>query len=89
MMNKVTEIAPIAPFLIRVRFNDGCSGVHDCVADIQGDGPIMSVLRDPACFAKVSLDQGAPTWPNGFDMCPDWLKIEMAEAGELTPLSTE
>jgi hypothetical protein len=27
---------------------------------------------------------GAPTWPNGFDAAPDWLRREIEEAGTLT-----
>jgi hypothetical protein len=47
-------------------------------------------LRDPAYFARVRLDHGAPAWPNGYDMCPDWLRMETKAAGELTePLAAE
>jgi len=35
-------------------------------------------------FERVFLDMGAPTWPNGFDVAPDWLWREMEAAGELT-----
>jgi hypothetical protein len=44
-------------------------------------GPMGEPLRDPAYFGRVFLEDGAPTWPNGFDMCPDWLRqqIEVAE----------
>jgi hypothetical protein len=38
-------------------------------------------LRDPAYFARVYLEQGAPTWPNGFDMFPDWPRREIEAAG--------
>jgi hypothetical protein len=31
----------------------------------------------------VFLDYGAPTWPNGFDIAPEWLRREMEAAGEL------
>jgi len=32
----------------------------------------------------------ATTWPNGYDMCPDWLRMEMKAAGELSePLAAE
>jgi hypothetical protein len=40
--------------------------------------------RDPAYFARVFLEYGAPTWPNSFDMCPDWLFREMQAAGALS-----
>ena len=31
---------------------------------------MVQPLKDPAYFARVFLDLGAPTWPNGFDMAP-------------------
>jgi hypothetical protein len=31
------------------------------------------------------LEFGAPTWPNGFDIAPEWLKA----AGELTRAAAE
>jgi hypothetical protein len=37
-------------------------------------------LCDPAYFARVFLEDCAPTWPNGFDMCPDWLRRETESA---------
>jgi hypothetical protein len=35
----------------------------------------------------VFLEFSAPTWPNGFDIAPDWLFREMELAGELTRAS--
>jgi hypothetical protein len=46
---------------------------------------MVEPLRDPDYFARVFLDYGAPTWPNSFDMSPDWLRIKMERAGELIP----
>ncbi|NOT70559.1 MAG: RNA polymerase sigma factor RpoD [Hyphomicrobium sp.] len=46
-------------------------------------GPMAQPLRDPAIFQRVFLVNGAPTWPNGYDMCPDWLQMEMQKAGEI------
>jgi hypothetical protein len=40
-------------------------------------------LRDPAFFARVFLEDGAPTWPNGFDAAPGWLRREIEAAGTL------
>lgn len=71
------------PFRLQVRFQDGAGGVHDCAALLESPGPMPAPLRDPDFFAQVMLDYGAPTWPNGYDMCPDWLRLEMERAGEL------
>ncbi len=89
MLSKAIEIEAIAPFSIRVCFNDGRVGVHDCAPDIAGDGPIVRPLKDPAYFARVFLEFGGPNWPNGFDMCPDWLQMTMEVAGELHAAAAE
>ena len=89
MLNKVIEIRAIEPFNIRVRFNDGRVGVCDCSADIAGDGSVAKALQSPEYFARVFIEHGAPTWPNGFDMCPDWLRMEMEAAGELRATAAE
>jgi len=45
---------------------------------------MIEPLKDPAFFARVFLEFGAPTWPNGFDISPEWLRREMQTAGELS-----
>ncbi len=34
------------------------------------DGPMVQPLKDPVFFARVFIEEGAPTWPNGFDLDP-------------------
>src|SRR5262249_8500155 len=41
-------------------------------------------LKDPAFFARVFVELGALTWPNGYDLDPIALHDRMAAAGELT-----
>ena len=45
---------------------------------------MVEPLRDVAYFKRVFLEFGAPTWPNGFDIAPEWLRREMEAASELT-----
>ena len=89
MLTKVIEIRAIAPFAIQVTFNDGTSGVHDCSVDIQGSGKMVLPLQEATYFMRVFLEFGAPTWPNGFDMAPEWLQREMRTAGELRAIAAE
>lgn len=90
MLNEVVQVAVIGRHGLAVRFQDGASGVHDCQALVREKGPMIEPLRDPGYFAQVRLEYGAPTWPNGYDMCPDWLRMEMKSAGELQePLAAE
>ena len=50
---------------------------------------MLEPLRDEDFFARVFLEFGAPTWPNGFDIAPEWLRREMERAGELTRQAAE
>jgi hypothetical protein len=89
MLTKVTHLERLGSFRLRVRFNDGSEGVHDFTAMTKEPGPMLEPLRDEAFFARVFLEFGAPTWPNGFDIAPEWLRREMATAGELTRVAAE
>jgi hypothetical protein len=40
-------------------------------------------LKDPKFFARVFVELGALTWPNGFDVDPIALHDRMTVAGEL------
>ena len=40
-------------------------------------------LRVATFFARVFVELGAPTRPNGFDVSPDWLHHEIEAAGAL------
>ena len=50
---------------------------------------MLAPLRDERYFARVFLECGAPTWPNGFDLAPEWLRREMEAAKELSRVAAE
>jgi uncharacterized protein DUF2442 len=89
MLTKVTRLERLGGFRLRVRFNDGSEAVHDFTAMVNEPGPVLEPLRDAVYFSRVFLEFGAPTWPNGFDIAPEWLRREMAAAGELTRVAAE
>lgn len=89
MLTKVLGLEKLGEFRLRVRFNDGSEGVHDFTAMVGEPGPMLEPLRDQAYFARVFLEFGAPTWPNGFDIAPEWLRREMEAAGELSRVAAE
>ena len=60
-------------------------GEHDFSDLVRQPGPMLDPLRDPPYFARVHLEFGTPTWPNGYDMCLDWLRMTMEEKDELRP----
>lgn len=89
MLTKVTRLDKVGGFRLRVRFNDGSEGVHDFAALVNEPGSAIAPLRDDAYFARVFLEFGALTWPNGFDIAPEWLRREMEGAGELSRVAAE
>jgi hypothetical protein len=84
MPTKAIRLEVLGSFRLRIRFSDGSEGVHDFAAMVQEPGSVLEPLRDEGYFARVFLEFGAPTWPNGFDIAPEWLRREMESAGELT-----
>jgi Protein of unknown function (DUF2442) len=89
MLTKVTKLEKLGGFRLGIHFNDGSHGVHDFAALVSRGGEMREPLRDPNYFQRVFLEFGAPTWPNGYDMAPEWLRREMAAAGELTQVAAE
>ena len=88
-MIDVVSVKPLGGYRLRVGFSDGCAGVHDFSATAARDGEMVRPLKDPAFFARVFVELGALTWPNGFDLDPIALHERMAAAGELTPVAAE
>ena len=83
MLTKVTKIEQLGGHRLGFHFSDGSSGEHDFAGVIAQGGPMSEPLRDPLYFARVFLEFGAPTWPNGYDMAPEWVRRELEAAGEL------
>jgi hypothetical protein len=89
MLTKVSSLKKLGGFRLRVAFSDGSAGEHDFAAMVHEPGPMLEPLRDPAYFRRVFLEFGALTWPNGYDMAPEWLRREMEKAGELSREAAE
>jgi hypothetical protein len=89
MLTRITRLQKIGGFRLHVRFSDNSEGVHDFSGMVAEGGPMLEPLRDPAYFSRVFLEFGALTWPNGFDVAPEWLRREMEAAGELSRVAAE
>jgi len=88
-MIDVVSVKSLGGFRLRVGFSDGSAGVHDFSSTAARDGEMVRPLKDPAFFARVFVEFGALTWPNGFDLDPIALHERMAAAGELTQVAAE
>ena len=89
MLTKITNLERLGGYRLHVRFSDGSEGSHDFSAMVKEPGSMLEPLRDETFFSQVFLEFGAPTWPNGFDIAPEWLRREMAAAGELSGVAAE
>jgi hypothetical protein len=81
---RVTAVAPLPEFRLRVTFVDGTAGEVE-LAPLLGRPDIgetvFAPLRDPATFAKASVVFGAVTWPGGLDLAPDAMYDAIREHG--------
>jgi hypothetical protein len=76
-MNTVINVEATGTLRLKVTFADGFFSDIDMRPYI-GKGFTVDLL-DPAQFATVSTEPGGGIrWPNGFDMCPEFLR-ELAE----------
>ena len=82
-MIKVSRVEWLGGHRLRFRFSDGTGGEHEFAAMVAEPGPMIEPLRDSAYFSQVFLEDGAPTWPNGFDMAPRWVQMQLEAAGAL------
>src|SRR6266699_6984404 len=88
-MIDVVSVKPMGGFRLRIVFSDGSAGVHDFSSTAGRKGEMVRPLKDPAFFARVFVELGALTWPNGFDLDPIALHDRMAGAGELSREAAE
>lgn len=85
----VTEVRPLGNYRLFLRFSDGTCGEHDFADLIAEATPMTAPLRDPTVFARVFVELGVPTWPNGFDLDAIELHRVMQAAGELRRVAAE
>ena len=85
MMIDVIGVRPLGGYKLEIEFSDGSIGVRD-FAFSEKTGSMAEPLKDPAYFSRVFVDDGALTWPNGYDWDPIALHEEMKQAGLLRRL---
>ena len=88
-MVDVLRLRALPDHKLWVRFTDGSEGVRDLSNVIADGGPMVEPLRSSEYFARVFVEMGAPTWPNGFDLDPINLYMELRNAGALTAAAAE
>ena len=87
-MVKVIEVKALDAKRLWLRFSDATEGTYDMSEILNQGGPMVQPLKDPALFARVFLEYGVPTWPNGYDMDAINLHMEMEASGALKHAAT-
>ena len=82
-MIDVIAVRPLGGHKLEIEFSDGTVGVRDFAVVVKKTGPMAEPLKDSAYFARVFIDDGALTWPNGYDWDPIALHEEMKAEGLL------
>ena len=67
----IIEARALGDHRVWVCFDDGTEGELDLAGEL--DGPIFAPLRDPAYFARFTVDDTL-VWPNGADFAPEFLR---------------
>ncbi len=81
-MVRAVRVKALPDYRLEITFDDGFSGVLP-LAHLIKPGRVTGPLMDPDFFARVFVEMGVPTWPNGFDIdaINAWMKLR--DAGEL------
>lgn len=72
-MNRKIKKIETKNFTLICLFDTNETVIFDMTDIMQQSGSMIEPLRDNSFFKKVFLESGAPTWPNGFDLCPDMI----------------
>jgi hypothetical protein len=88
-MVDVLRLRPLEGHRLWLRFTDGSEGVRDLSDVIAKGGPMVEPLKSKAFFDRVFVEMGAPTWPNGFDLDPINLYMQLRDAGALSSAAAE
>jgi hypothetical protein len=88
-MVDVLRLRALDNYRLWLRFSDGSEGVRDLSDIIAGGGLMVEPLKAPDYFARAFVEMGAPTWPNGFDLDPINLYMELRDTGALTRVAAE
>jgi hypothetical protein len=82
-MIDVIGVRSLGGHKLEIEFSDGTIGARDFTDIAKKSGPMAAPLRDAAYFQRVFIEDGALTWPNGYDWDPIALHDEMKQAGLL------
>lgn len=82
-MIDVIGVRRLGMYMLEIEFSDGTVGARDFSELLARTGSMVQPLKDPSYFDRVFIEDGALTWPNGYDWDPIALHDEMKATGAL------
>ena len=82
-MSDVLGVKALGRHRLEIAFSHGTIGVRDFAPIATKTGAMAEPLKDAAYFARVFIDDGALTWPNGYDWDAQALHDAMKAEGLL------
>jgi len=82
----VAAVRHVRGHVLWLRFSDGVEGEVDLADGLEGD--VLAALRDPAVFARATIQYGTVVWPNGADWAPETLYERLLAANGFDARST-
>jgi len=68
----ITEVEIKEDYNLLITFKDGLTKKVNILPFIRNG--VSSSLKDYGFFRKVKIENGYLTWPNGFDLCPEFMR---------------
>jgi len=77
--NKIQKIVATDEdlFKIRLKFTDGLIGDVDLSSIFSKPKNLAAEIVKGQLFEKCYVESGALAWPNGFELCPDALRMKL------------
>jgi hypothetical protein len=84
MGNKIDRILKVddESFSVTLRFSDGIIGDLSLTHLFARPKGLAAEILKGGMFSMCFLENGALAWPNGFELCPDALRMRLQRAGK-------
>jgi hypothetical protein len=78
--NKIDRVLRVdsESYSIKLRFADGTAGTVSVAHLFERPKGLAAEILRGGMFAMCFVENGALAWPNGFELCPDVLRAQLA-----------
>ncbi len=88
-MREIVKVIPTEDYRLEIAFDDGAKASVDVKPLMKRK--VFKQLKDKSLFRQVEIDHkfGGVQWPNGADVCIDWIEAELKTATGRKSTKTE